>query len=169
MNEKPSKLNPALIGGAAMAVFSTLPILNFGNCLCCMWVILGGALSAYLYFKNLPPSAEFTTSDGAFLGLLAGLFGALFGSLLGLLMAGILNINPSRDFLNAIMERGEDIPQDLEYYLEDLDESGGMHPIFVMISLTFSLIINSIFSTLGGLIAASMLQKKRSGQPPAGQ
>lgn len=169
MIEKPSKLNPALIGGAAMAVFSTLPILNFGNCFCCMWVILGGALSAYLYFKSLPPSVEFTTGDGALLGLLAGLFGALFGSLLGLLMVGILEINPGRDFLEAIIEAGEDIPEDVGYYLEDLDKSGGMHPVFAMISLTFSLIVNSIFSTLGGLIAAAMLQKKRESRPPANQ
>jgi len=165
MTEKPSKLNPALIGGAVIAVFSSLPILNFGNCFCCMWVILGGALAAYLYSKSLPPNAEFTTGDGALLGLLAGLFGALFGALLGLLMMSILDMNPGRDLLETIMDAGEDIPDDFETYFEDFDESGGMHPLFAMFSLTFSLIINSIFSTVGGIIAAAMLQKKRSENP----
>jgi len=145
MTEKPSKLKPALIGGAAIAVFSSLPILNFGNCFCCMWVILGGVLAVYLYWKALPPSAEFTAGDGALLGLLAGLFGALFGSLLGLLMIGILDLNPGRDILNAIMEAGDEFPDEFESYMDDFDESSGVHPIFAMFSLTFSLIINSIF------------------------
>jgi hypothetical protein len=159
MNEKPSKLNPALIGGAAIALLSTLPILNFGNCFCCMWVILGGALAAYLYSKSLPPSSEFTSGDGAFLGFLAGLFGALFGALLGLLFVSLLDINPGRDFLDAIMNAGDDFPDEFESYIEDFDRSGGVHPVFAMLGLTFTLIINSIFSTLGGLIAASLLRK----------
>lgn len=166
MTEKPSKLNPALIGGAAIAVLSTLPILNFGNCFCCMWVILGGALAAYIYWKALPPNTEFTTGDGAFLGFLAGLFGALFGSLLGLLLIGIAGINPGRDLLERIMETGSDFPENIESYIEGFDESTGLHPVFAMFSLISSLIINSIFSTLGGLIAASLLLKKRKDQPP---
>ena len=44
----PAKLQPALFGGLFIGVLSALPIINLGNCLCCMWVIGGGALDGLL-------------------------------------------------------------------------------------------------------------------------
>ena len=44
MNER---VQPALWGGVFIGVLSALPIVNFGNCCCCLWVICGGALAAH--------------------------------------------------------------------------------------------------------------------------
>ncbi len=69
-----SKLQPALLGGLFIGVLSALPIISVGNCLCCMWVIGGGVLAAYLLQQN--QAAPISSSDGAMTGLLAGLVGA---------------------------------------------------------------------------------------------
>ena len=38
-----SKVQPALLGGVVIGTLSALPVISMGNCLCCLWVILGGA------------------------------------------------------------------------------------------------------------------------------
>ena len=40
---------PALIGGLVMGVLSALPIISAGNVCCCLWVVSGGAIAAYLF------------------------------------------------------------------------------------------------------------------------
>lgn len=161
MNEAPSKLTPALIGGALIAVFSTIPFLN---CCCCLWVIGGGAVAAILYGKSLPPENEFSGSDGAIPGLLAGIFGALFSALLSYVMVGIFNINSTQDMLDMLMATGEDIPEELTEYIDDFEDTDIMAPAFVMIQLFFSLITNAILATVGGIIGASFYKRKPAEQ-----
>ena len=50
----PAKVQPALLGGVTIGVLSALPFVMIGNCCCCAWVLLGGALSAYLMQQNHP-------------------------------------------------------------------------------------------------------------------
>ena len=57
-----------------MGVLSALPLVAAGNC-CCLWVISGGAIAAYLLQQN--QTAPLTPADGALVGLLAGLIGAI--------------------------------------------------------------------------------------------
>ncbi len=39
---------PALLGGLFIGMLSALPIVSVGNCCCCLWMIGGGVLAAYL-------------------------------------------------------------------------------------------------------------------------
>ena len=71
---KPSYGQPALIGGLVMGVLSALPIVSAGNLCCCLWVIGGGLVAAYVLQQN--ESTPITAGDGALAGLLAGLVGA---------------------------------------------------------------------------------------------
>jgi hypothetical protein len=158
--EQPGKLTPALTGGLMIGIFSTVPVLNMGNCLCCMWVIGGGALAAYLLHRQWPEGEPFRNADGAMVGLLAGIFGALFGTLLGYALAAA-GFDWSRRFFDNWMQRGEDIPQEFEDFFQNLRTQGPFHPIFVFIGLMFSLVIDSIFATIGGILAASWLRKQR--------
>ena len=48
-----SKLQPALYGGLLLGVLSALPIISLGNCACCLWVLAGGAMAAYLLLLTL--------------------------------------------------------------------------------------------------------------------
>src|SRR6476646_9272525 len=58
-----------------MGVLSALPLISVGNVCCCLWVICGGVLAAYLLQQN--QSTPITPGDGALVGLLAGLIGAI--------------------------------------------------------------------------------------------
>jgi hypothetical protein len=44
MIEKPSKLQPALLGGLVLGLGSVIPGLHYGNFCCCGWGLVGGAL-----------------------------------------------------------------------------------------------------------------------------
>ena len=57
----------ALLGGVFIGVFSALPIINIANC-CCLWIIGGGVLAAYLAQQNSPRSLS--AGQGAWFGLL---------------------------------------------------------------------------------------------------
>lgn len=161
MENTPSKLVPALIGGAAIAVLSTVPVVNMGNCLCCMWVLFGGGLAVYMYSKDLSPEHELTSGEGATVGLLAGIFGALFGAVLGYIFMAMGGFPPSRDFLEGIMESQEEVPIEVQEFFREFQEEGVINPMFAGVGLIFGLIIDSLFATIGGMIGASIIRKKR--------
>jgi len=72
-------VQPALTGGMFLGLLSSLPIIQAGNCLCCMWVLLGGAIATTMLTKQRPLS-QITYGDGAFAGVLSGSFGAVIGT-----------------------------------------------------------------------------------------
>ena len=72
-----------------MGVLSALPIISAGNVCCCLWVVSGGAIAAYLFQQER--AAPITPGDGALVGLLAGIAGAVVRSLVSIpidLLAG---------------------------------------------------------------------------------
>ncbi|MBN2414987.1 DUF4199 domain-containing protein [bacterium] len=164
--QQPGKLIPALVGGGVMAILSTVPIISLGNCLCCLWILAGGALAAYMYSRELPGDVSISGGDGAVTGLLAGIFGALFASILGYLFmsmgdAEILN----RVFENVLRDRS-DLSPEVDELMRSLREGERLSPLYMVAGLFFSLIINAVFGTLGGLIGASMFKKKRPANQP---
>ncbi|MCA9809300.1 MAG: hypothetical protein KC473_03095, partial [Candidatus Dadabacteria bacterium] len=83
-----ARFQPALLGGLFIGVLSALPVIGALNC-CCLWVILGGMLTAYLEQQNTPLPLE--TSSAALSGLMAGALGGIISSLAsaaGLMVAG---------------------------------------------------------------------------------
>ena len=57
-----SKLQPAILGGVLIGVLSALPIVSAGNLCCCLWVVLGGVVAAYLLQQN--QSTPLNVGDG---------------------------------------------------------------------------------------------------------
>jgi hypothetical protein len=163
----PGKLTPALTGGLIIGIFSSVPILNIGNCICCMWVISGGAFAAYLLHRQWPADVPFRYADGAAVGFLAGLFGALFGTLLGYALAAV-GLEWNRHLFENWMRHTEDVPQEFEDIFHNFQTRGPFHPIFVFIGLMFSLVIDSIFATIGGILASAWIGKHRPPQQPTG-
>lgn len=159
MQEKPGKLIPALAGGAFIAFFSRTPLLNLGNCLCCLWVVAGGFLAAWMVRRSLPPGGNLTSSEGAMTGFLAGVFGALFGTFLHYFFA-FIGLDFSTAMLNEMLSGMEDMPEELAESMEAIRSMGAFHPVMVVLGLVSSFIVNSIFATAGGLIAASLLKKQ---------
>ena len=58
-----------------MGVLSALPIIAVGNTCCCLWVVGGGFVAAYL--QQQMQDTPISPADGALVGLLAGLVGAV--------------------------------------------------------------------------------------------
>lgn len=167
MPDKPNKLMPALYGGIIMGVISGIPFLNIINCCCCAGILLGGALAVFFYKKDLregmPP---LTSGDAIELGALAGVFGAIIGTIL---TAGTFALmgNVSGEFMMEFMERFRDQvpPGTLEQMEEQLREGG-----FTIINLVTSLIIDTIFGLLGGLIGYAIFKPKPrqlNAEPPS--
>ena len=62
---------PAILGGLFIGVLTALPIVN---CCCCLWMVGGGFLAAYLESQRQPTSLSIM--QGARVGLMAGVVGA---------------------------------------------------------------------------------------------
>ncbi len=156
-----NKTQPALLGGVVMGVLSALPIVNAGNICCCLWVVAGGVVAAYLLQQN--QAAPITAADGALVGLLAGVAGAVIASLLSipidLMMAPMM-----RSLFDSALEVTETMPPALRDAIEQYSqqrESGSLFFIVLqrMVGFFFLLFLGAIFSTLGGLLGAAIFRK----------
>jgi hypothetical protein len=159
---KPNYTKPALIGGAVMGVLSALPIVQFGNACCCLWVISGGVTAAYLLQQDSQTSI--TLGDGALAGLLAGLIGAgvhfVISIPIDLLMAPL-----TRHLVERMLDVGSNFPPELRTALERANRQsaeGGFALMFAfrVLGLMIWLVIMAAFSTLGGIVGAAIFQKK---------
>jgi hypothetical protein len=144
-----------------MGVLSALPIVSVGNGCCCLWVVSGGAIAAYLLQQNQAPPIE--PGDGALVGLLAGLTGAFVQFLIAIPIDLML-----APFEQAMMQRILDmgtLPPELRDVLERYGRHGTMSGIYFILSrlvgLMFWLFVGAIFSTLGGLLGAMVFRRQR--------
>jgi len=160
MEKQPSKLVPALIGGGVMAVLSSFPIISIGNCFCCLWILLGGGLAAYLYSREFPEGEMLTSGDGALIGLVAGLFGALFTSLLSSLFI-LIGFRFSPEIFREFIENSQDMPPEFRNFMQGWSSGEGLGSFMIVMNLFMNVIIDSIFGTLGGLIGAAIFSKQK--------
>ncbi|HZR26054.1 MAG TPA: hypothetical protein VFA59_20825 [Vicinamibacterales bacterium] len=148
---------PALIGGVVMGVLSGLPIVSAGNLCCCMWVIGGGMIAAYILQQN--ESTPITAGDGAIVGLLAGLVGAFVYLIVSIPVT--LMVAPfERMFMERLRDQWGDMPPEFRSFAERA-AGGGIRLFLGFIAYLF---FGSAFSTIGGLIGHAIFQKKL---PPA--
>ena len=160
MDQNQSKLIPALIGGAVIAVLSTFPIISAGNCLCCMWVLGGGFLAVYLYKKDLPKDSEMSQGDALLLGLIAGVFGALFATLINYFFLAI-GFKPGMAFLESVLKSRQDISPEIKDMLNTLRGESFIGPMLILFQLVVKLVIYSVFGMLGGVIGGAVFNKKQ--------
>ena len=157
-----SKLQPAVLGGVLIGVLSALPIVSAGNLCCCLWVLLGGAVAAYLLQQD--QSTPLSVGDGAIVGMLAGLVGAAVVTVLTipvLLMFGPLQA----EYMARILDNPE-IPPEAKQALGNFMPSGGVSVMWLMFTLFFSLVVDAIFGTLGGMLGALFFKKNPPPVPP---
>ena len=158
-----SKLQPALLGGLVIGVLSALPVIKMGNCLCCLWVILGGLLATWLLQQAQSTPVE--AADGALVGLFAGLFGAVVATMVSIPIQMLLG-PMSSDMLQRFLEQsGGDMPSEVRGALENVAR-GGVGGALMFMGLILSLCINAIFGTLGGLLGTVMFRPTMPPAPP---
>ena len=154
----PKKLKAAAIGGSAAGIASQIPIVNFANCLCCALVVGGGMLAVYLAMKDEPATATAPYGDGALVGVLAGVAAAVVGAIVAIPLTAIFGdpMEQVRSFLEGI----EGMPPEA---LEAMSgaETGGVAS-FGAVAFLMSLVVDVVFSAIGGVIGAGVFHKKPS-------
>jgi hypothetical protein len=152
-------LKPAALGGLFIGVLSALPIVGAANCCCCLWIVSGGALAAYVAGQNQPASV--TPGEGALLGASAGLIGALLwvpiALALDLVMAPV-----QRSIIASILTNARDMPPEARQALEGLMQPASSFRY--LIGFVFQFFAGAIFGAIGGVLAAMFFRKD---VPPA--
>jgi hypothetical protein len=156
----PPKLQPALLGGAFIGVLSSLPYVEYGNLCCCLWVVVGGVLTAYVMQEDHPQ--PITVGDGATGGLLAGIFGAFLSTTLAAVFAAIRGLDRER-VLDKALEALSDVPAEMRASIESLRSmpEGG----WLLLGLIGMLMVGVVFATAGGVLGALIF---RTRTPPLG-
>jgi hypothetical protein len=148
----PPKLQPALLGGLFAGVLSALPFVNLANC-CCLWMIAGGVVAAYVMQQNYP--FPVSLGDGLAVGFLAGVFGAIVTFAVEI---------PVRTFLTPVMPElglwnpGAGARRDMPPEVRDALRNIGPQALAIIGGLIF-VCIELIFSTMGGLFGALFFRK----------
>jgi hypothetical protein len=155
------RLAPALWGGVFIGVLSALPLVNLGNCCCCLWVVLGGVLATYLRQQNFP--FEMTAAEGALVGLFAGLIGGLLGAVLSIpiemMMAPI-----QREWIERILSSNPELPAEMR----DMVDTMAVGPAALVFRFVANIVLGAIFGMLGGLLGVAIFKKNVPPPPPPG-
>ena len=151
----------ALLGGVFIGVLSALPVVNIANC-CCLWILGGGALSSYLLQQNDP--RPISAVRGAAVGLLAGVVGAFVWLILSLMLD--VFIAPLQERMIAgMMRNAQDMPPDVRVWFDSMSGQAAS-PLRFVFGFTFQLFAGAVFSTLGGVLGASMLHRRAADVMP---
>ena len=143
-----------------MGVLSSLPLVSAGNVCCCLWVIGGGVLAAYLFQQN--QAAPITPGDGALVGLLAGLIGAVVQAIVSVPINFL--IGPmERAMVQRFVDMAGNMPPELRDMFDRYGNPDAPAAAFFIVAKMFALMvwlcIGAVFSTLGGLLGALIFKK----------
>jgi hypothetical protein len=152
-------LQPALLGGIFTGVLSALPFVNIANC-CCLWILAGGAIAAYLDQQN-NPSRPTTAGRGAMVGAAAGIVSAFVWLVVSLAMQSIIGPMQER-LMQQILSSARDVPPEMRGMLEAFGQ--GRSALGTVVGFFFMLCLGTIFSAIGGAIGAVFF---KNDVPPA--
>ena len=152
------KLMPALLGGLFIGVLSLLPIVSTANLCCCLWVVSGGVLAAYVMQQNTP--RPITPGEGAVVGLMAGCLGAL---LVVVGMLGLLALSQAQPNIGEVlrgMGDAEGMTPEAREMLANLSPA-----VLIGVAAILCVGIYAVAGTIGGLLGAAIF-KRKGGLPP---
>lgn len=153
-----------LIGAVVTGILST-SYLFFINVVCCLGVIIGGAVATQQYTSRTRTSIE--SGDGAVLGALAGAGGAILQPLLNWALWPFgLGV---RDIAMNMVERMQGQPGMSPEMMEQMQSSPSMGVI--LFNLAVGIVVYAIFGAIGGAIGAAIFREDDQGQDtqPEGQ
>jgi len=153
------RTQPVLLGGLFIGVLSALPVINAGNCCCCLWIVAGGVLAVYLRQQSY--HGQINAAEGALVGLFAGLLGGIIGALLSIpiqMMLGPLQ----QEWISRILESNPDVPAEMRDMMQRTVAGGAVQGIFALVNV----VISAVFGLLGGLLGVAIFNRKAPPQPP---
>ena len=166
MLEKPTKLQPVLLGGLVLGLGSVIPGLSYGNICCCGWAIVGGGLAAYLLIKR-SPVLPITSGDGAAVGALAG----VVGSFINLIVGVPLTLLQWKTAVSQMQQRADSVSdpasREVVRQMTDIMQS---RPALIALGLWLLFTIVGVgMAALGGVIGVAIFEKRKgksAGFPP---
>jgi len=162
MDTAPARLQPAFFGGLFIGVLSALPLINVGNCCCCLWVLCGGALTTYLMQQNHPYALK--VEDGLLGGLIAGVIGGAIAAFLSIPLQMAFG-DFQRRFIEEMANR-PDMPEETRRIFENIAMRSGAIGAMRVVSALIGICVDAVFGMLGGLIGVALFKKKDL--PPPG-
>ena len=114
-------IRSAALGGVFIGVLSGLPFVSAGNCCCCMWMVSGGALAAYLEIQQ--KNRSLTAGEGAAIGALSGVIGAFVWIPIAVALAVLLG-PLQRAFFEEFARNARDMPPEAREFLENMGGGG---------------------------------------------
>ncbi len=154
-----------------MGVLSALPLVNTLNLCCCLWVVAGGLVAAYVLQQN--QSMPIAAGDGALVGFLAGILGAVIMFALSIPIS-LLVAPMERAMVQRALQMSDTMPPAFREFLESYGEQRtdiGLfgQTILRVIGLFIFMAVGAVFSTLGGLLGVAIFRKAPSPSsfPPA--
>jgi hypothetical protein len=143
-----NKLKPAILGGLIVGFVSAIhSLIPFIGACCCIWSIIGGGLAAFLYIKG--SSVPVKLGDGAIVGGLAGVVGGIIYVVIYLPFTLLYGMAVMQEQMNR---SGVQIPF-----------SG---PLLAIIGSLVGAVLLVLLSTLGGVIATAIFEKRKDGAVP---
>jgi hypothetical protein len=152
-------LRPAALGGLFIGVLSALPIIGAANCCCCLWIVAGGALSAYLAGSGRATSLN--PGEGAIVGGLAGVVGALVWIPVTIVVA-IIMTPVEQAIVGSILSNARDLPPEVREMFENWGQSPSV--VRYLIGFILQFFAGGVFGAIGGLVGAMFFRKD---VPPA--
>ena len=138
-----------------MGALSALPLISAGNLCCCLWLVSGGVVAAYVLQQN--QETPITPGDGALAGLLAGIVGAFVYLVL-------VDSDHHPDGADAARDDGarhSQCRQHASRVPRVRRDVHGWRRFGVVFGFFFMLVFGAIFSTLGGCSARRSSRSSR--------
>ena len=153
---KASLTQPALLGGLVGGVLSALPLISGGNLCCCLWIISGGVVAAYVLQQN--QTTPIAAGDGALVGLLAGVAGAVVYLIVSIPISLLVGPLEQR-IIQGLAETMNNMPPEFREYATR-SANGGFRVAMALFSFIFMLCLGAVFSTIGGVLGALIFGRK---------
>jgi len=147
-------IHAALLGGLFIGVLSALPIVNIANC-CCLWVVGGGFLAAYLQQQSDGHTLPIARGGGV--GLAAGVVGAFVWLLVSIPLSFVMGPLQER-MIQEMLRTATEMPPNVRQIFEGVGERGSS-PFQYVFGFLFHLSAGLIFATAGGAIGAAFFKR----------
>jgi len=154
-NQRSPMLVPALIGGGIAGFLSAVPIINIANCFCCLWIIAGGMLSAYLLSKE--SIRPLSSGDGAIVGIFSGIVAAVVEFIISIPFQAI-NMRLMKSAMEWIQENSSELPSGWDRFMDPSAMETAV--AWSLVGLLISVVLFSVMGALGGILGITLFKKK---------
>jgi hypothetical protein len=160
------RFHPAFLGGLFLGALSGLPVVQAGNCCCCLWVVCGGLLTTYILQSRSAVPVE--TSEAILQGLVAGVIGAIVAGVVSLALMPVFGPFQREMMVRWLQQLQDSLPPEARSQFEEaLQQQGQFSLAAEMLRSLMFIPIAAAFSTAGAALGLAFFRKKTPPQTPA--